>query len=301
MKITLLPQTAVTFGGKRNPDHNFENFCEFFNKNDGEKIMRQAISPELKAGEGFLSKVYSIPENDAFMLRVNKFEQNPLKTINLIKTKDYFPNLNLGQPIARLNPHAEILIKQEGLPCGIKHIDSNNCSNVFKEDVEPFIAYLKKAASFPQFAYDEFEKEIKIIHKNSHMFDFVNSQNVLFDEKAASFNIVDIIKRGWTKFNNCDLVMPMALLDFQNYSRINNFANNIQKAEIKDLSVQIIKKTNNAYYKNNKISPNLLLDFYANFIGIKNGRWITKEYFKMKKIIKTIFVNVAKTKNNLHF
>lgn len=32
MKITLLPQTAVTFGGKRNPDHNFENFCEFFNK-----------------------------------------------------------------------------------------------------------------------------------------------------------------------------------------------------------------------------------------------------------------------------
>lgn len=37
MKITILPQNVVTFGGKRNPNHNFEKFYEIFNKNDGKK------------------------------------------------------------------------------------------------------------------------------------------------------------------------------------------------------------------------------------------------------------------------
>jgi len=44
--------------------------------------------------------------------------------------------------------------------------------------------------------------------------------------------------------------------------------------------MHIINKTN--------ILKNFLLDFHANFIGIKNGRWITKEYLKMKKILQAI-------------
>lgn len=74
----------------------------------------------------------------------------------------------------------------------------------------------------------------------------------------------------------------------RNPNHNNNYADSAQKEEILDLSAQIVKKSQNAYYKQNKYSQNFLLDFQANFIGIKNGRWITKEYLKMKKILQAI-------------
>ena len=286
MKINL--SNKITFNGRRENWQNYENFREFFDQKDSVKLLKESLSPEFKAGEGFLSTVYSICENDTFMLKVDKFQDSPLKKISLKQEKDYFPELNLGQKIASLNEFASVIIRQNGLPCGIKHFENKKYQQVTKADLPDFIDYLRKVSEFPQESYDDFEKEIKTIHKRLHMFDFVNSQNVLFEEKTKSFNIVDIIKRKTTRFLNCDLVMPMALLDFQNYSRFLLLANEEQKMQIFELSKRIIEKSRQAYYNQNRFSQNFMIDFYANFIGIKNGRELTNEFFKMKRIIKSI-------------
>lgn len=286
MKINL--PNKITFNGRRENWQNYENFREFFDQKDSVKLLRESLSPDFKAGEGFLSTVYSICGNDTFMLKVDKFQDTPLKKISLKPEKDYFPEFNLGQKIASLNEFASVIIRQNGLPCGIKHFENKRYQQVTKADLPEFIDYLRKVSEFPQESYNDFEKEIKTIHKRLHMFDFVNSQNVLFEEKTKSFNIVDIIKRKTTRFLNCDLVMPMALLDFQNYSRFLLLANEEQKMQIFELSKRIIEKSRQAYYNHNRFSQNFMIDFYANFIGIKNGRELTNEFFKMKRIIKSI-------------
>ena len=286
MKTNYTNQTSFT--GARKSYQTYDNSRNFFDKNDTIKILRESIAPEYKHGEGFLSKVYSIQGNDDFMLRVDKFQKEPLKNITLKPEKDYFPEFNLGQKIATLNNFASIIIKQSGEPCGIKHFINNHYQPVNETDVPTFIKYLEKVSLFPQESYNDFASEIKTIHKRQHMFDFVNSQNVLFDEKSKSFNIVDIMKRWTTKFLNCDIVMPMALLDFQNYSKLINLADESQKNQIYDYSKKIIDKSYQAYYHHNKFSQHLMIDFYANFIGINNGRALTNEFFKMKKLIKTM-------------
>lgn len=289
MKLNLSDKIAFT--GRRESWQNYENFREFFDKKNSITILKEALSPELKVGEGFSHVVYSIPENDTFMLRVNKFQDAPLKTISLKKEKDYFPEFNLGQKVASLNEFASVIVRQKGVPCGIKNFENKQYQQVKKTDLPNFIDYLRKVSQFPQESFDNFEKEIKTIHKRFHMFDFVNSQNVLFEEKTKSFNIVDIIKRKTTRFLNCDLVMPMSLLDFQNYSRFIMLADDEQKNQIFELSKKILEKSNKAYYSQNKFSQNLMINFYANFIGIKNSKHLSTEFFKMKKVLKSISAN----------
>ena len=290
MKVNL--SDKIAFNGRRENWQNYENFRDFFEQKDSVTLLRESLSPDFKAGEGFSSRVYSICGNDTFMLKVDKFEAAPLKKISLKQEKDYFPELNLGQKIASLNEFASVIIRQNGLPCGIKHFENKKYQQVTKADLPDFIDYLRKVSEFPQESYDDFEKEIKTIHKRLHMFDFVNSQNVHFEEKTKSFNIVDIIKRKTTRFLNCDLVMPMALLDFQNYSRFLLLADAEQKMQIYELSKKIIEKSYQAYYGQNRFSQHLMIDFYANFIGIKNGRELTNEFFKMKRIIKSISAKI---------
>ena len=290
MKINL--SNKIAFKGIRESGQTYENFREFFDRKDSVKVLRESLAPEFKAGEGFSSTVYHIPGNDTFMLKVDKFEAAPLKKISLKPEKDYFPELNLGQKIASLNEFASVIIRQNGIPCGIKHFENKKYQYVTKADLPDFIDYLRKVSEFPQESYDDFEKEIKTIHKRLHMFDFVNSQNVLMDENSKAFNIVDIIKRKTTRFLNCDLVMPMALLDFQNYSRFLLLANDTEKNKIYELSQKIIKKSRKAYYRQNRFSQHLMIDFYANFIGIKNGKELTNEFFKVKKIIKSISAGI---------
>ena len=280
--------SRITFSSRRESHQTYENLKNFLDRNDSEKILRESFSLEHKIGEGFLSEVFKIQDVPDFVLKVDKFQKNPLLNINPVRAKDYFPELNLGQPLAHLNKSASILVRQSGTPCGIRYFENKQNKKVTQPDVQRFIEYLKKIDGYPQAAYDNFEKEIKTIYERNHMFDFVNSQNVLADSSKKAFNIIDIIKRRTTRYQNCDLVMPMALLDFQNYPDFLKMANAEEREKILNLSSGIVNKSKNAYYAHNKRSFEFFFDFYGHFIGIKNSKEITSKFFEMKRIFKSL-------------
>ena len=176
MKVNL--SDKIAFNGRRENWQNYENFRDFFEQKDSVTLLRESLSPDFKAGEGFSSRVYSICGNDTFMLKVDKFEAAPLKKISLKQEKDYFPELNLGQKIASLNEFASVIIRQNGLPCGIKHFENKKYQQVTKADLPDFIDYLRKVS------------EILVIHKNRLILCLINC-NVLVGLKFTFFDILN--------------------------------------------------------------------------------------------------------------
>lgn len=280
--------SLISFKGKRNNNQNFDNFKEYYLDKGNDSFFKESLASDMKVGEGMSNEVFKIPDNNSFLLRVNKYVKNPLDKILLKEAVDDFPHINIGQKIAHLNPNASIVITQKGIPCGIRHFNGAQIVKPIKEEVPFFINYLKTVSQFPQEAYDNLAFEIKQIYEKCSQFDFANPENILYDEKTKSFNIVDIEKKLKTRFINCDIIIPTALLDYENYFDMMKMSNSVQKDDILNFSAKIIKKSNNAYYKYNKISIEFPVDMYSIWRGLKHGKERATKFFRMKEIIKAM-------------
>ncbi len=280
--------STESFTGKREKKQTFENFREFFERDSSAQILRESISPENKLGEGWLSSVYSINENDTFVLKVNKVDEDPLKNMRLTRVADRFPDLNLGQPVARLAKDSFVIIKQSGIACGMNHYKNNKIVVPNEGHLEPFMSYLRTVSEFPQESYDGLAGEVKTIFSRFMLFDFLNSENVLYDIKTQAFNIVDVYNRWFTFMLNCKEMTSLSLLDFQHFPKLLSLAKPEQKDEMLENSAKIVDKSIKAYYKHDKFSQSFTLDSYLFAVTRKIRSPLREAFFDTKKFIKSI-------------
>lgn len=158
----------MTFEGKRENSQRFANFEQFYKSycaENSDNLVTNSMRDENLRGEGFKNSVYRIPENDKFLLRVKKRSQNPSQIVGLQKVVDSFPELNLGQRVAKLNDDVTVIVAQSGTPCGNRHWEGSKLLGINKTDLPIFVNSLEKISKFPQYAYDNLAKEVKLIFK----------------------------------------------------------------------------------------------------------------------------------------
>lgn len=230
-----------TFQGARLRYQSFENFQEYAIKNDLVNNFRKCINSDNYINEGFFNKVYSLPDNPVFLLRVKKAPVTN-KEGRLIKLHDDYPDLNVGQEIARLSDDVTVIIAQNGKPCGIRNYEGKRLLPLKTEDVKQFAKYISDIAEFPVDAYENLIKEARLVGDKVNRVDIQNPQNVLYDCENLCFNIVDISDKGRIGQVLSPLALASQLCDYMNLFSVLKLADFEDKNIISDAARQIIKK-----------------------------------------------------------
>ncbi|MCM1009762.1 MAG: hypothetical protein NC390_02640 [Fusobacterium sp.] len=231
---------SFSFGGARLAHQSFENFRDYAVKNNFLENFPQLINPDNFVNEGRFNTVYRIPDNPDFLLRVKKIPQ-PKNNAGFGPVVDVFPNLNVGQEIARLNDDVTVVIFQAGKPCGIRHHVGDMLFPVNQNDIKQFLNYIETISSFPQRAYDDFVEEAKIVSKPKRI-DWFNPQNVLYDEANKCFNIVDISDKGRLGSVMSPMLLKAQLCDNVNLFDILKMSNEQEKQRIIKAARTVIQK-----------------------------------------------------------
>lgn len=196
-------EDSTTFGAKI-PLGDFDDFCKWAKKSSfKEKILSILHDEGNMLGQGMEGKVFSISDNEKYAMKIlHKFSDTDLlKALNngFKKIEDPFENLNLGQPIAKIDG-VSILKKQSGQSFGIPpqevFIRTGTTPWNSPRTRKIFLQNLKDMASMPQEAYDKTLGEIKLMNSKGVHFDWANSNNLLLDKKMQTINIVDIKNNG---------------------------------------------------------------------------------------------------------
>lgn len=227
---------AITFKGSLSSD-TFERTKPQNNGNEAIKWMENTnfinnrmlsiiSNPDNKMGQGFQHCVYSIPENDDYVLRVrNGFEADKTLTdgYQIEDIADKNLDINIGQEVARivLNRNdgcghniVTVLKKQKGIPLGIPpyealkdpgtdKLKADEPEYDCKERKDKFAYTLSTLASMPVSAYEDFLDNINTAHKCGYYFDHLNSNNIMFDEDTGSLGLIDMDKgRSYLNYGN---------------------------------------------------------------------------------------------------
>ncbi len=175
------------------------------------------MNPEAHVmGTGFSHTTYEIPNNKDYILRTpNCFTYSDVdyekSKINDIMDRNL--KINVGQPVAEieLRTHKnipmfiEVLRKQEGESIGVPPASTiyDEETGKIRPGVLPYEAPERKAkyaeslvklAVLPVESYEKLISYIKEAADAGYIFDHLNSNNLLLDEKNKSINIIDMDK-----------------------------------------------------------------------------------------------------------
>lgn len=245
------------FQGVRLKRQSFENFREYALKSDFLERYSQLIHPDNYVNEGLCNRVYRIPDNPDFLLRVRK---NPVQTQNLglEPVVDAFPDLNVGQEIARLDENVAVVIAQNGEPCGIRHWAGREILPIQPEDKTQFVRYISTIAGFPFKAYEDLVREAQTVVKLRHI-DIHNPQNILYDTENKCFNIVDVTPKDKLRRRMLSpLALATQLCDFRNLFSVLKMSD-AQESELVLESVNSISRQVKQASKNNGLKPSMQL------------------------------------------
>lgn len=169
-------------------------------------------------GEGYTHIGVSIPENDAYIFRINRtnFPKGEIKDYKITDVEDKDLTVNIGQPVAEIRVKStgsllpatiQVLKRQKGEPVGIKP-----ASAIYIEDTEKLregeIPYndisrkenyertIHKVAQLPIEAYEKLIEDLNISAQNGYKFDYYNSNNILVDDEGKSLGLIDMEKIG---------------------------------------------------------------------------------------------------------
>ena len=241
-------QNSPNFSGPRLPHQTFEEFQKFAKETDFLNNLRNIFTDKNLLGKGVTAKVYNIPNNDTFLVKIPKDRNEATTKLQIIKATDPFLQNNLGQVIANIGDNfTQILIKQSGEPNGIK-----DWLTVFKKSTFPkaylpeFIEKLKTVEGMEQKAYNTLAEEICLLNASDYYFDHINPQNILLDKDAQLFNIIDIGKGTKIDYCNINGFMKFSLMDERNFHKALNASDKTQKNEIVLLKDQIKAKIKTA-------------------------------------------------------
>lgn len=201
---------------------------DILNKLNNAQLMQSIFSnPQNKLGEGFTHSVYSIPDNDEYVLRVsNYFDPDIIDFSNPIvkDTEDKDLEINIGQEIAELKykrkdypgtfERISVLRKQKGKSIGVPPFETmcypdsehlrpgKNCYES-QENREKYASSIKAVAKLPLSAYEQLLDNVTEAYNHGYYFDYLNSNNILYDEASQSLNLIDMEKgRRYLNYGN---------------------------------------------------------------------------------------------------
>lgn len=269
------------FQGARLKSQTFESFREYVLKNNFLENYPQLIRPENYINEGLSNKVYRIPDNPDFLLRVKK-NPTPERNLGFGPVEDVFPDLNVGQEIARLNDDVTVVVAQKGEPCGFRRWAGSKMLPIQPEDKAQFIRYISTIAGFPLKAYENFIKEAQIVNKVK-LIDIHNSQNVLYDTENNCFNIVDVSAKDRLRRMLSPMVLAAQLCDFRNLFSVLKMSDGNEQKIVFEAVSSIVKNVKQAS-KNNGLKPSIkpyLHKVYNLMKGKKMDEFITFIKFRL--------------------
>ena len=190
---------------------------EWFKKQSPDDIKRILNNPDNKIGHGFSHIAYNIPGNEDFVLRTSiDFDVNKISEIKpVIKDiEDKQLKINAGQPMAIItykNPKTrksqviEILRKQKGIPVGVfpqevYEVQKNKLRYTSKVHKDRYSKSLEALAKFPVSSFEKLIEDIQEASKCNYTFDYLNSNNLLYDEETQSIGIIDL-EKGRSEIN----------------------------------------------------------------------------------------------------
>ena len=249
-------------------------------------------------GTGQNSKVYKFnnPIMDNWVIKVNSGRTNLNENCfnELKQIPDEFEGFNMGQPIASFGNEIYILKKINAKPHSIPNWAHHRRSNIDikPQEADSFLNDIKKIAAFPQEAFDEYAKKLKLLDDKGYKADNFNPNNYLIDYNRKELFIIDFYKYDVDAHINTKYDLFCPLVDYANYTRFYNALQENKKPEF-------IKTTNILYQKCTKAAENIGLNTseetfrdYMNRIEtrLNLGRLYSGSFDEMKKICSN-FIN----------
>ncbi len=242
--------------GKSGSGNSFEDFKIWANDTDFYSNALNIIDyTGTVLGSGFEGITYSIPDNDKWVIKVDKRASFlPVKTDKptAYEIKDNAPSLNLGQMIgyviipssSRTSRKFYIMKKQKGDTFGIPFQYRNNFSDL---NTKLHIKSLKNISEFPPKSYEQLVKDVVLANKCGYKFDLVNPNNIMIDNENKKINFVDVEYNEMYKNKNQLFDVLFLLLDGEFAVNFNNSNMSDQKIrEAARYSDIIISKFKNA-------------------------------------------------------
>ena len=163
-------------------------------------------------GHGGNADVYKIPNVDNYVIRIVRGKRDKeIDEEKIEEVTDEFPEINVGQAVAKLSERISFLKKQNGIPAGAPAGRLRRESEIADSTYEK---HLKLAAEMPQSAYDEFARTLILVNERDYQFDPSKANNVLIDPQTGTFNLVDINKRSTNStYKNEIADMVVTLMD----------------------------------------------------------------------------------------
>lgn len=192
---------SVSFKHSDNDDMSFEEFAKWAEENDFLSKVSDLVEVSGKVlGSGFEGTTFEIPNTDKWVIKEYKrgnFLPISLTEPQIIKIKDFAPELNVGQTISKVEiPHGKnyssiyyILKKQKGEAHGVS-FDESDKINEF--NIKIHLNSLKALNDLPQDSFDKCIENICRIDTLGYEFDCSNPNNFLIDKENKRINFVDI-------------------------------------------------------------------------------------------------------------
>ncbi len=177
-----------------------------------ENLREIFLNSENKIGHGANNVVYSIPDNDEYVLRVNKRHFYP-ETITKAEYTDLdkCEDFNIGQMVGRIKVNGgpmgtsqfiEVLRKQEGKSYGVPHHSAFKADFAFENEIPyedysrkmSFKTLLDKASKMDITAYEKMLETFNKAQEAGYSFDPFNSNNLLLTD--SDINMIDFSCSG---------------------------------------------------------------------------------------------------------
>lgn len=157
---------------------------------------------------------------------------------------DEFRGMNMGQEIARIGNRVHILKRINGKPHSFENWSKHRAegTKITEEDASVFLDDVKKIADFPQEAFDDYAKQLKILDDKGYKADSFNPNNYLIDYENRTIHIIDAYKYDVDAHLNTSYDLFCPLVDYPNYSRFYDVMSEKEKAEYIDFTEAIFEK-----------------------------------------------------------
>ncbi len=261
------------------------------------------VQEQTPIGEGANSKVYAIPNNDEYVLKILKHGDPNKIPVGL------FPdNINVGQPVW-ISPISNAMILKK-LP-GVEHSIPNWSKTILNETINPpmpehitkeqaeiYFSKTDKIASMSDKAFDKLAEKVKLISDKGYKLDPINANNLMVGDDEI--NVIDFWKvNDWEKhlYQNSALDMTAVILDFVLFPEYYDKLDEDKKQKLIK-NVEIIKDKVNK--SSEKVGIDTKEDKFKTYIRT-TSRWFTahsifendKPYFRyydvrMEDFLKTV-------------
>lgn len=260
-------------------------------------------------GAGFDNTTFSIPNCDEYVLRCRTWllpylKESDFSNTQVIDSEDKTLKINIGQQVASIYPKVsipfaseiEVLKKQSGSSIGVQPPETIKENDIPYEDYsrkEKYEKTINKTAKLPQKAYDTLVSEIMQADETGYKFDYLNSNNLLVDEKNERINIIDMQKGGASPDVMSGLLYALTNIRyFKTYTApIYNAVSDEKKQQVYQDTMEIIgkfvlaMKNQNVKFdlKNMPLEASMFLFSSAPFKGASNAQTEREVMEKLKE------------------